>query len=179
MEIPDLEPEFAPYSETIEDVTLACKALTKDECKRFFDRDIIGKGFQPVQMAIVNNSDRYMLFSTDGVSLTVCPSEEVAKACHTSTAGRAAGYTVAGLVMWPFLIPAVVDGVKSSKANTKLDKDFNEKNIEQMVIDPHSNHNGVIFFKKENYQTSFVVKLIDKESRQKFEYAVTGLEPAK
>ena len=71
MELPDLEPEFAPYSETIEDVTLACKALTENECKRFFDRDIIGKGFQPVQMAIVNNSDRYMLFSTDGVSLTV------------------------------------------------------------------------------------------------------------
>ena len=68
--------------------------------------------------------------------------EEVAKACHTSTAGRATAYGVAALVLWPFAIPAIVDGVKSHEANKELDKDFNEKNIEQMVINPHTTHNG-------------------------------------
>ena len=50
-----LQPEFAPYSETIENVTLACKPLSREECKRFFDRDIIDKGYQPVQMTVVNS----------------------------------------------------------------------------------------------------------------------------
>jgi hypothetical protein len=174
-----LQPEFAPYSETIEGVTLACKPLSREECKRFFDRDIIDKGYQPVQMTIVNDSSRYILFSNQGISLPVCSPQEVAEKCHTSTTGRAAGYGVAGLFVWPLLIPAVVDGVGSSQANTKLDRDFNEKNIEQMVINPYATHNGIVFFSKSEYQDSFFVRLVDKETAQKFEYHVKGLEAAK
>ena len=174
-----LQPEFAPYSETIENVTLACKPLSREECKRFFDRDIIDKGYQPVQMTIVNDSSRYILFSTQGISLPVCSPQEVAEKCHTSTAGRASAYGVAGIFIWPLLVPAVVDGVGSSQANTKLDRDFNEKNMEQMVINPYATHNGIVFFSKSEYQDSFFVRLVDKETTQKFEYHVKGLEAAK
>jgi hypothetical protein len=166
-----LQPEFAPYSETIENVTLACKPLSREECKRFFDRDIIDKGYQPVQMTIVNDSSRYILFSNQGISIPVCSPQEVAEKCHTSTVGRAAGYGVAGIFIWPLLVPAVVDGVSSSQANTKLDRDFNEKNI--------ATHNGVVFFSKTDYQDAFLIKLVDKETLQKFEYHVKGLEAAK
>ena len=74
---------------------------------------------------------------------------------------------------------AVVDGVSSSQANTKLDRDFNEKNIEQMVINPYATHNGVVFFSKTDYQDAFLIKLVDKETLQKFEYHVKALEAAK
>ena len=174
-----LQPEFAPYSETIENVTLACKPLSREECKRFFDRDIIDKGYQPVQMTVVNDSPRYILFSNQGISMPVCSPQEVAEKCHTSTVGRATGYGVAGIFIWPLLVPAVVDGVSSSQANTKLDRDFNEKNIEQMVINPYATHNGVVFFSKTDYQDSFFVRLVDKETTQKLEYHVVGLEAAK
>ena len=174
-----LQPEFAPYSETIENVTLACKPLSREECKRFFDRDIIDKGYQPVQMTIVNDSSRYILFSNQGISIPVCSPQEVAEKCHTSTVGRAAGYGVAGIFIWPLLVPAVVDGVGSSQANTKLDRDFNEKNMEQMVINPYATHNGVVFFSKTDYQDAFLIKLVDKETLQKFEYHVKALEAAK
>ena len=174
-----LQPEFAPYSETVENVTLACKPLSRAECKRFFDRDIIDKGYQPVQMTIVNDSSRYILFSNQGISIPVCSPQEVAEKCHTSTVGRAAGYGVAGIFIWPLLVPAVVDGVSSSQANTKLDRDFNEKNIEQMVINPYATHNGIVFFSKSEYQDSFFVRLVDKETTQKLEFYVKGLEAAK
>ena len=175
----NLQPEFAPYAETVDAVTLACKALSREDCKRYFDRDIIDKGFQPVQMTIINNSDNYLLFSTQGVSLPVCSPQEVAEKCHTSTAGRATAYGVAGLIVWPLLIPAVVDGVGSSQANTKLDSDFNQKGIDQTVINPYSTHNGIIFFTKDDYQDSFNVRLVDRETKRKLEYAVRGLEAAK
>ena len=174
-----LQPEFAPYSETIENVTLACKALSREDCKRFFDRNIIDKGYQPVQMTIVNDSPKYIFFSSQGISMPVCSPQEVAEKCHTSTVGRAAGYGVAGLFIWPLLVPAVVDGVSSSQANTKLDRDFNEKNLEQMVINPYATHNGVVFFSKTDYQDSFFVRLVDKETTRKLEYHVVGLEAAK
>jgi hypothetical protein len=130
-------------------------------------------------MTIVNDSSRYILFSNQGISIPVCSPQEVAEKCHTSTVGRAAGYGVAGIFIWPLLVPAVVDGVSSSQANTKLDRDFNEKNIEQMVINPYATHNGVVFFSKTDYQDAFLIKLVDKETLQKFEYHVKGLEAAK
>ena len=174
--LPKLQPEFATYSENIENVTLACKTLSKKECKKYFDRDIIGKGYQPVLTTIINDTDRQILFSPDGVSLPVCSPQEVAEKCHTSTAGRVTGYGVGALFLWPLAIPAIVDGVKSSKANTQLDRDFGDKNMGEIVIDPHETHNGVIFFSSKDYQESFTIKLIDKETRQKFEYNVKGLE---
>lgn len=173
--LPNLQPEFAPYSENIENVTLASKALSEGECKKYFDRDIIDKGYQPVQMTIINDTDNSILFHPDGVSLPVCPPEEVAKKCYTSTAGRATAYGVGALFLWPLAIPAIVDGVKSHEANTELDKDFGEKNIEQMVINPHTTHNGVIFISSEEYQESFIVKLVNKETRQKLEFYVKDL----
>jgi len=160
-------------------VTLACKALSREDCKRFFDRDAIDKGYQPVQLTIVNDSSNYILFSNQGISLPVCSPQEVAEKCNTSTAGRATAYGVAGIFVWPLLIPAVVDGVGSSQANTKLDRDFNEKNIEQVVINPYATHNGLVFFSKTEYQDSFFVRLVDKETNQKLEYHVKGLEAAK
>jgi hypothetical protein len=173
--LPNLQPDFAPYSESIEDVTLACKALSEEECKKYFDRDIIDKGFQPVQMTIVNDTDDAILFHPDGVSLPVCPPEEVAKKCHTSTAGRATAYGVGALFLWPLAVPAIVDGVKSHEANKELDRDFGEKNIEQMVINPHTTHNGVIFVSNDDYQESFTVKLVNKETRQKYEFYVKSI----
>jgi len=173
--LPNLQPEFAPYSENIENVTLACKALSEGECKKYFDRDIIDKGYQPVQMTIINDTDNSILFHPDGVSLPVCPPEEVAKKCYTSTAGRATAYGVGALFLWPLAIPAIVDGVKSHEANTELDKDFGERNIGQMVIIPHTTHNGVIFISNEDYQESFTVKLVNKETRQKYEFYVKSI----
>ena len=174
--LPSLQPESAPYSETINDVTLSCKTLSQDECKRFFDRDIIQKGYQPIQISIKNDTKRYLLFSPEGVSLPVCSPQEVAEKCHTSTAGRAVGYGVAALIIWPFIIPAVVDGVGSSEANTKLDRDFDEKNMEQMVINPYVTHSGVIFVSNKDFQESFYVRLVDKETKEKIEYHVRGLK---
>ena len=171
-----LQPEFAPYSETIEKVTLSCKTLSKAECKKYFDRDIIEKGYQPVQLSIKNDTKKYILFSTQGVSLPVSSPEEVAEKCHTSTAGRAVGYGVAGLFIWPLLIPAVVDGVGSSQANTNLDRDFSDKNMEQIIINPFATHSGIIFISNNDFQDSFFVRLVDKETKEKFEYNVRGLK---
>ena len=174
--LPDVQPEFATYSENIEDVTLACRALTKKECEKYFDRDIIGNGYQPLLITIVNDSDKEILFSPEGLSVPVCSPEEVAEKCHTSTAGRATAYGVGALFLWPLAVPAIVDGVKSHEANVQLDKDFDEKYLDERVIDPHSTHNGIIFISNAEYQESFTLKLIDRETKQDIVYHVNGVE---
>ena len=93
---------------------------------------------------------------------------DVAKRVHTSTLARSAGYGVAGLFLWPFFIPAVVDGVKSSESNQKLDDDFIKKEFADQIISPYGSANGIIFVAKKDFRPDFTITAIDLEKRIKF-----------
>ena len=173
--LPILQPDFAPYSKTVDGVTLSVKKFTAHDSKRYFDRDLIAKGFQPIQLTINNDTNKYIMFSAQGINLPTVPAQDVADEAHTSTTGRAAAYGVAGLFIWPLLIPAVVDGVGSSNANAKLDRDFDAKTAQQLVVQPYATHNGVIFIPTSEYNDAFRVILLDKEDRIKYVYDVRGI----
>ena len=169
-----LQPEFAPYSEEKSGITLSVQKLTSGDSKRILNRDIIEKGYQPIQITVKNDTKKYVLFSNQGVNLPTVPAQEVADKVHTSTTGRAAAYGVAGLFIWPLLIPAVVDGVGSAQANEKLDRDYDAKVMGQVVIQPYATHNGLIFVPISELQDSFEIILVDRETKEKISYRVTG-----
>lgn len=162
-----LTPEWSGHSQSSNNVTLSVKAFTKYDCKRYLDRDVLCQGYQPVQITIENQSPRYLVFTPDSISLPQAFPEDVAQTVHTSTVGRAVGWGVAGLFIWPFLIPAVVDGVGSHQANKSLDQDFYTKSIREQVIQPYSTINGLIFVPMEYYQESFSITLVDKQTTEK------------
>ncbi len=147
------------------DIVIAAKAFSKGDCKRYLDRDVIAKGYQPIQLYIQNNSDKNYSFSLSRISLSCARPEEVAEKVHTSTAGRAAGYGAAAFFTCGlFAIPAVVDGVKSSQANEALDNDFSSKTAMDQTIQPHSHFNKIIFVPVNEYQSTFTMTLIDQAS---------------
>ena len=164
--LPRLSQESAPYSETKESIVVSCKAFTKQDCMRYLDRDVIAKGFQPVQISIENNSKRYLSLSKNGISVPCADAGYVADQVHTSTVGRSTAYGVAGLFIWPLLIPAVVDGIKSSNANEQLDRDFASKSSIECSIEPYSRFTGVIFVPVESYNTTITITLVDKETKE-------------
>ncbi|MFH1857005.1 MAG: hypothetical protein ABH836_07295 [Candidatus Omnitrophota bacterium] len=172
LSLPMLSREFAPYSAEQNGVTLSCKAFTKSDCKAYLGRDVIKKGYQPVHIAVDNETKSYLLFSLQGVGLPCVPPEEVAAKVHTSTLGRAATYGVAGLFVWPFLIPAIVDGVGSAQANQVLDTDFAAKGTKEQVIQPYSSMNGIIFVPVAEYKEKFTVTIFDKETKEKIAFNV-------
>lgn len=143
--------------------------LDRKECKKYLDRDVISKGYQPIHLTITNNSNKYLNLSLDDFSLLCVSPSTVAKSVHTSTAGRAAGYSVAGVLTFGvFFIPAIVDGVGSSKANKKLDADFENKSIEDRVIAPHRTINGLVFTPREGFEEDFSFVLIGREGKERF-----------
>jgi hypothetical protein len=156
-------------------IVIAAKALNKLECKRYFDRDVLKKGYQPVQLYIQNNSDMSYSFSLNRISLPCARSEEVAEKVHTSTIGRILGYGIPGLIIaWPLVIPAVVDGIKSSEANELLDNDFASKTARDQIILPHSCLNKIVFVPIAEYQPSFTITIMDQESNQPKNFNVTA-----
>jgi hypothetical protein len=156
--------ESAPVEER-SPLQVAAKAFTKDECNRYLGRDVIAKGYQPVQIYIQNETDKSYFFSLNRIDLPHARPEEVATKVHTSTVGRVLGYGIPGLILlWPLLVPAVVDGIKSSDANTALDVDYSCKVARDQVINPYSYYNKVLFVPTSDYQASFHVTLIDQQS---------------
>jgi hypothetical protein len=174
--LPKLNPEFAPKAAKQGEVVCAVKVFTKDDCRKYYDKDIIELGYQPIQIAIQNQSKSYYLFSKDGINLPTVPPEEVAKKAHRSTVGRAVGYGVAGLFIWPLLIPAVVDGVGSSKANTQMDIDFAAKGLQETVIQPFSTANGVIFVPTSELQPNLIINIVDRETREKLSFTFSNIK---
>jgi hypothetical protein len=149
-----------------QDVVAMAKTFDKADCKRYLDRDVIAEGYQPVQLYIQNNSDKNYIFSLNRMTIPYARAEEVADKVHTSTVGRAVGYGVAALFIWPFAIPAVVDGVKSAQANDNLDIDFSAKTARDQTIAPHSYFNKIVFVPQAEYQSTFSLTLIDQESKE-------------
>lgn len=150
-----------------ETVLISAKAFNKSDCKKYLDRDVMNKGYQPVQLYIENNSDKNYLFSLNRISLSCARPEEVAEKVHTSTAGRSVGYGAAAcLTCGLFAIPAIVDGVKSSNANEALDNDFSAKTARDQTIFQHSHFNKLIFVPVNEYQQTFTVTLIDQATNK-------------
>jgi hypothetical protein len=145
-------------------MSIGCKAFSVEDCYTYLDRNVIAKGYQPIQLTFQNNTDKRYVFATEGVSLPCVDPEFVAKTVHTNTAGRVTGYAVGGLFFTPLFIPAVVDGIRSSDANKALDEDFYSKVKQHFVIQPNAYNKTLIFVPKSQMAPVFDVSLLDEET---------------
>ncbi len=148
-------------------VSFVYKIFDKRDCKKYLDRDILLKGYQPVQITIINNTKYHLFFRSQAISLPHVSASCIARKTHTCTAGRATGFSLLGLVVWPFLIPAIVDGVGSSQANNKLDIDFGKKELVDQTISPYNTINGLIFVPIKEFKLPFTITLINAKSQKK------------
>lgn len=149
-----------------EGVHVIARAFDAADCKRYLDRNVLAKGYQPIQLCIRNDTDESYVFSLDRISLSHTRPEVVAETVHTSTVGRAVGYGAAALIIWPFAIPAILDGVWSAQANEALDIDFSSKSARDQVIYPHTCMNKLIFVPASSYQPQFRMELMEEDTQR-------------
>ena len=179
-----LSPQFVKESEEIPGMSVGCKSFSASDCVTYLDRDVLKKGYQPVELTFYNQTDKSYFFSSNQVSLPCAYSQKVASSVHTSTAGRVVGYAVAspviistgvllksvGLVIWgaycfvPLTISAVVDGICSRNSNKRLDKDFQDKAEDHFVIAPYSYRMTLLFIPKEDFSPNFNVALVEQDT---------------
>ncbi|MCG6535436.1 MAG: hypothetical protein L7F78_12260 [Syntrophales bacterium LBB04] len=95
--LPKLQPEFTANARTQNNVTMAIKVFSKDDCRRYYDKDIIELGYLPIQISVYNETKNYYQLSMGGINQPVVLPEEVAKKAYRSTTGRAAAYGTAGI----------------------------------------------------------------------------------
>ncbi|MCK9555791.1 hypothetical protein M0R36_08270 [bacterium] len=166
--------DIASYS-TAQDqdgLKVAAKFFDAKESKQVFGVKKLYRVYQPVYILIDNRTANTYEFKKRMLNKDTVPAEEVANECGFSTAGRATAYGVAGVFIWPFLIPAVVDGVGSSKANQRMEDDYMYKEIKDERIPPNGLLNGVVFLGKMKDGEELAIRLrnVDNEEIKLFPF---------
>jgi hypothetical protein len=155
-------------------VLVTWKIFNDQDSKIYLGRDLISEGYIPIQMTIRNNSSDPMYLHPQNFSVPLPPINEVANKVHTSTAGRVAGWGVPGLLIWPLLVPAIYDGIKSKEANAALDADYFAKAIKEQTIQPHSSFNGVFFLPKQMTNQPLEMFLVNQRTNEKVPCSLMG-----
>lgn len=166
-----LPPDTAIQSPQEPNVLVSWKAFDKNDCTTYLDRNVLAEGYLPVQLTIRNNSADPMYLSPTNFSSPVSSADEVAAKVHTSTGGRIAAWGIGGLIFFPLLIPAVVDGYGSAKANDDLDSDYATKSLKEQTIQPHSSFNGVVFIPQQYAHQKIQMFLVNLRTNQKVAFS--------
>lgn len=159
--------QSAIRAENNEKVSVAWKKFDKAGCKTYLGRDVLAEGYVPMQMTIRNDSNEILYLSPENFNIPLASVHEVSSKVHTSTATRIVAWGVPGLFIWPFLIPAVYDGVKSSEANDALDTDYQSKALKEQLIQPRSTYNAVVFVPKNQANQPIEMFLVNQKTHDK------------
>ena len=89
-DVSDITPEQQAIIDSSENsyLQMVTKVFTEDDCIKYLDRDVIEKGYQPVQIMIKNKSSKAFYVSPDRIDMPLAAVAQVARSVHTSTAKR-------------------------------------------------------------------------------------------
>lgn len=153
-------------------ITAEWKVFDKKDCQTYLGRNLIAEGVIPVQMTIRNYSEDDLSISPDNFNIPIQSPAEVAKKVHTSTTGRAVGWGIGGLFVWPLFIPAIYDGIKSAQANRSLDSDYQSKALTEQTIKPYKTLNTLIFVPKEQMKQNIEMFLVNEKTHEKVVFSI-------
>lgn len=145
---------------------IQAKAYDEHESQAYLSKNLQDMGFQPVQVTIQNNTAHTFLLSSQGVDLPNATTNKVS-ACVTARAiPRSIAFKVAGLLFWPFLIPATVDSMLTIKSHIKMKKDYHAKSIKEEgeSIIPYSTVHRILFVPSDQYSDTFTLHLKDQKT---------------
>jgi hypothetical protein len=166
-----------PIGDTVEKnkVHACAQELSNTDCRRYFSRNIGKKGYQAVQLCIENKSTNTVVLDASTINLPIENKDHVASRLHIDATPRVVGWGVAGLFIWPFLIPAVVEAVQVPQANRMLDNDFDSRVLDmhsRVSIKPYASLNTVFFVRKENTSDVLQFSLKDVETKTSTNFSV-------
>lgn len=164
--LPSSDPEsFSNYQDR-DNLKVVAKFFDARESKKTFGVGKVYDKYQPVYIAIDNRAKSAFEFKKRMLNKQCVPAEEAAKTCGFSTVGRATTYGVAGLFIWPLLIPAVVDGVGSAQANARMEDDYMYKEIKDDRVQPNGLLNGVVFLDKMKEGETLDIRLTNVDTNE-------------
>lgn len=150
-----------PVSFTSEGLDLSARVYTPEDSKEYLHRDLISRGYIPVEVNINNNTAKSYAISGASVPLACATPNQVAWSVTKSALPRSIGYKIASLFFWPLMIPSTIDGIRTYKSHRALVKDLTAKTLktEDEVIPPYAAVKRIIYVKKDSMRDEFSFSL--------------------
>src|SRR3972149_7071984 len=82
-------------------LSITAKAYNEAESKQFLERDLLSRGYQPIQISIQNNSPQSYALKLDELELERVPPHEIARKVMRGAIPRSIAYKVASFLFWP------------------------------------------------------------------------------
>lgn len=147
-------------------VIVGIKFFEPRELKAIFGTNTLKKGIEPVYIIIDNKSSNTYIFSRRRINRTIIPVDIVVQRCGFHTLARASRWGIPGAVLWPLLVPAVIDGISSSETNKKMASDYEYKEIKDGRIFPGTVLNGCVFIDTIKSGEEFNIRIQDIEDNE-------------
>jgi hypothetical protein len=161
--------QLAIVTDTAQCISFNHRIFNQNDCKRYLGRDkVLSRGYQPIQIAFTNNSNKHLMLSLSNFSVPCIPADIVAENLYFNTVNRVVGWSLGALFFWPLIIPAIIEGVESPKANNNLEKDYYSKALTNQIVKPYSSVEGLIFVPVNSYYRDFSYSVTDSKNNQKF-----------
>lgn len=162
------------FSKEEEGIQVFAKVYTAEESKSYLQRDLLMRGYQPIQITVHNNTSKPWVLYPEGIDLPVVTSKRVASLIIRSALPRSIGLKIASFFFWPFTIPSTIDSIRTLKAHKKLKRDLAAKSIKPQSesVPAYSIVNRVFFVKLKDYPGKFSITLMDQETEELKEFPI-------
>ena len=157
-----------------EGVSITAKAYSEEESKRYLQRDLLSRGYQPIQISIQNNSPRSFILKLDTLSQERVPPQEIARRVIRSALPRAVGYKLASFLFWPFFLPSALDSLHTMNTYRALKQDYQAKELREERIPPYATVNRILFIRTQAFEPAFPLKLVDIHTGEVIDYLTTA-----
>lgn len=158
-------------------VLVHAHALSKTEVSHYFGSRVASrKKATPVLLTVNNPTKKVLVLDAWDIGLHLRHVDDVLRDVKYNAAQRIITWSVLGLFIPLFFIPAVVDGVNSTEANQSMQQDFYDRVLScdsYIKIYPHSTMSRVMFVQDSSWQKAFDVKIADRKTGQKTTINVT------
>lgn len=151
-------------------VIITSKVFNASDSKKYLSRDLLSRGFQPIQLTIHNNTTSTV--SIEDVDMPQVAPSKVALKVTKDAVPRAIGYKIASLIFWPFMIPSTIDGIRTLNTHSKMVADFEAKAVKSEAILPYSVVQRILFIKDKDFKKHTKVQIYDQTTGKTESYKV-------
>jgi hypothetical protein len=161
-------------------VKVFAKQYTRSESKAFLDRNLIGYGYQPIQVTVENNTAESYVLSRDGISLPSASGKKVAMSISKKAFPRSIALKIASFFFMPMMIPSTLDGIYTLKNHMQMRKDYSAKGVkdEDEKIAPYSTFHRVVFVPNKEMRETLTVTLLAEDDKKDAISFINTLEKA-
>lgn len=145
------------------------KPLHNNDCKKYFNsKNILKKGYQPVYIKCINNSEYNIVVSLNNFSFQCANFQDVANNLHRDGMARGVGFGFGALWFFPLIFPAFIQGLGANRYNKDMDMDFENKALKNQIVPAYTFIEGVIFVYRQEWTNDFSLTVHTVDQKNSF-----------